>query len=282
MQQTTATTSEKQNEIAQRLLKSIFGKPLSKKEIRIEKISSVEEHLEAHKIINRHHAKKGWEPSSNANGRIYAPLSVDPRNLLLVAKRKNQIIGSVSITYNSPEFGLPIERTFEETNQFNLEQACEFGDLAIDPEIGRRFNGNVSGLLMQAAFAEANRKKRSYVLAEISPGQFNFYTTAMAFYQIGEERGRADSPDDKVIPIIMNLKDLRSKLKKEAPPVYQHWYKKNPFFENPHTSKPGIEGDTKKLLTFKDGTPRFNPATTQTLLQLWQQYRQKPPTPEYL
>jgi len=135
----------------------------------------------AHILVNRMYAARGYTTSS-------VPDHSNPNRITLVASDAGETVGTITVSFDSPQ-GLLVDESFgAEVAQLRDEGflLCEFIKLAIDGVVRSK---KVLASLMDAAFLCAREVRRcDKVLIEVNPRHVRFYESMLGFKVLRRDR----------------------------------------------------------------------------------------------
>jgi len=152
--------------------------------------------------------------ASHARGHLYVPpQSFLPRSALLVARRGETVIGTLSV-YADSEMGLPMEEVHpREVERMRLQASsiAEVGGLAVAEE-ARAFG--VTLMLYYAMFRWSIANKFASLVACTHPSVTRVYQTAFLFEVLGEERVHPRLCDAPSIPMGLDMLTAQERARK--------------------------------------------------------------------
>jgi len=165
--------------------------------VRISRAITLEDICGAYQMVYDNFLKMGYILKNESGMRVRLFEAV-PETATFIAKVNGKIIGVTSAIIDSPDLGVPADKTFrQEIDELrrNGGKICEGTNWVIDPEYRRT---NVMPELMRTCFAHSLMAGCNAMLATISPGHQSYYKI-ICFDTVGSERSSSPEIDDPVI-----------------------------------------------------------------------------------
>jgi hypothetical protein len=176
-------------DVAIRRKMQLHKTPLDRYTVRIAR--NVEDYEDAFRLVDLAFAYEGIRPVRDIFMRI-TPQHVLPEATVLVAYEGDQLVGTMTVTLDSPA-GLPLDHDYPNELVALRQKGAklvEYGSLAI---VGRCQKTGVSTLLsMAAVWLSRNVLAASDVVIGINPAAIAFYHGLYGFEPIGKERAHAE------------------------------------------------------------------------------------------
>ena len=150
---------------------------------------SAGERSSASVLINRLYGGRGYRSSP-------LPDEDDPNRLTLVARDHEEVIGTLTIGFDS-DAGLLVDEVFhDEVDALRSagRHVCEFTKLAMEGVVRSQ---RVLAAMFHVAFIQAHRVRGcDNLLIEVNPRHTRYYETKLGFHRLGPERlnRRVDAP----------------------------------------------------------------------------------------
>ncbi len=161
------------------------GEPLvdaiGQRGVKIRAADSAGERSSASILLNRMYAGRGYKSSP-------LPDEDDPNRLTLVASDHQEVVGTLTIGFDSKEELLVDQLFHDEVNALRNagRQVCEFTKLAMDGVVRSQ---RVLAAMFHVAFIYAHRVRGcDNLLIEVNPRHTRYYETKLGFKILGPER----------------------------------------------------------------------------------------------
>ncbi|MDG2918204.1 hypothetical protein P7M46_09355 [Bisgaard Taxon 10/6] len=169
-------------------------------ELRIKFATTSDEFLQAMKLIHQAYKKKGLV---NDNKECYfSPYILLPKNKIIVIKKNQKVIGTISVIEDSP-LGIPMDKVHpEDINSLRKKKInfIEIGAFAIAPKY---HHYGLSLLLYRAAFIYINQYTNAdCAVIAVHPRVSKLYNNLFQFEVFGNEKEYESLNDAKSIPLL--------------------------------------------------------------------------------
>jgi len=163
--------------------------------------------VSALQLLQRRYCEAGLSPAK-AVIRVL-PYHLWPETQLIVAKHRDQVIGSVSLTRDGNTEGIPMEATYRDAVAELRRQGTPFGEvcsLSVDsPE--DLSTGEIFGQLTRLMMFHARFVGLDKLIAVVHPRHAKFYQRAMGFQTIGGLCSYPHVGGQPGIPILGHVND---------------------------------------------------------------------------
>ena len=174
--------------------------------LKIKFASTSDEFIEAMQLIHKVYVRKGLVTSDKKKP-YFSPHLILPNNRLVIAIKKDRIIGTISLIEDSP-IGVPMDNVhLVETTSFRQKNIkfAEIGSFAIAPEYQHH---GITFLLYKAIFLYVcSHRNIESILIAVHPRVAEVYKKLFKFEQIGMIQEYSTLNNAKSIPLRLNTVD---------------------------------------------------------------------------
>jgi hypothetical protein len=175
-------------------------------DIEIRLASTFAEYTNAMKMLYNEYKEKGLISKDKADT-YFSPYLLIPNNVLIIAVKEDEIIGTISLIEDSP-IGIPMENVHSEEiveQRVKRNKFAEVGSLAMKNEY--RHSG-VTMLLFKAVFIYAYLHRHiDNILIAVHPRVSRFYQESFNFSEIGDVQEYQSLNNAKSVPLCMKVSD---------------------------------------------------------------------------
>lgn len=247
--------------------------------------------LDALRLVHDVYVANGFITPTRTGLKV-TPWDTDPNSATFIALKGSEITNVLGYIPDSTDLGLPAERTFphEIATLRQKGTACEFTNLAVTN--GAQEAGVLTEL-MKCPFSYAHLQNYRYVVGMVSPGIQEEFYAANTFTRQGPIKAPYNNPDDKVVLMVLDLKNLEQRLVQidrkrrrkggeDAVFLQEHWYEKNTLLRKDYpTTLQRWEDQARtayldpalcKALVFESGIEeKYDPSIFKAVKSRWDQ-----------